>query len=240
MKYIFLLFLFLNSFLLKAQDTTLQSLKTDMCNCFEQNKEREIFNLNKSLQSCITNALEKNQKEIANKAIVKFGTDAEAKFEHYLIDIYADLMIEMVNYCDKYYTYMDSSRFFHISKDKDSLRKMIQYRTYKMDRSLSANFYYYRAEVYYELGDYIQAFKDIDSSLETNSKDYRAMELKGKIMELQHNYKEALRLYEKAYEIEHEKYIEFFKKFPDEYGDDEKVFLIIEMEIVKRKMKDEK
>ncbi|MBG9376891.1 tetratricopeptide repeat protein [Panacibacter sp. DH6] len=225
---------------IKSTRHKLQTLKADLCNCYEKNKVKKPPTLNKPLQGCLDKAFENSAQVIANKAVLKYGKEAEAKFEHFTIDIFSETMVDLVTSCDRYYTYMDSSRFYVISKDKDSLRKMIQYRTYKMDRSLSANFYYYQAEVYFELGDYTHAFKDIDSSLITNPDDYKATELKGEIMELQHNYNEALQLYEKAYRIEHSAYMKFLKEYPDEYGDDEELFLLVEIAVLKRKMKEGK
>ncbi|QEC69173.1 tetratricopeptide repeat protein [Panacibacter ginsenosidivorans] len=240
MKYIFLLplILFCNS--LNAQDTSLQPIKAALCNCFEKNKSRKPLNLNKPLGDCIDKAFGDNVQIVVDKAIKKFGKDAKANFEHFALDISAEVMVETVSTCDVYYKYMDSSRFYQVSKNKDSLRKMINYRTYKMDRSLSANFYYFRAEVYFELGDYTHAIKDLDSSVITNPTDYRGLELKGNIMEVQKDYEKALRLYQKAYDIKHAVHLEDLKEYPDEYADGEELSLLIEIAVTKRKMKEQK
>jgi tetratricopeptide (TPR) repeat protein len=240
MKYIFLLPLILLCNLLNAQDTSLQPIKAALCNCFEKNKLRTSLYLNKPLGNCIDKTFRDNAQIVVDKAIIKVGKDAKANFEHFAIDTYADVMMGMVNSCDAYYRFIDSSRFYNISKNKDSLRKMINYRTYKLDRSFSANFYYFRAEVYFELGDYTHAIKDLDSSVITNPTDYRGLELKGNIMEIQKDYDNALQLYQRAYNVQHAVHLEDLKKYPDEYADDEEFGLLIEIGVIKRKIREQK
>lgn len=171
---------------------------------------------------------------------MKFGKDVKAEFDHFFTDTYEDIFVQMVTSCDDYYRFIDSSRFYRISKNKDSLRKMINYRTNKMDRSLSANFYYYRAELYFQLGDYTHAMKDLDSSVITNPTDYRGFELKGNVMEVQKDFEKALQFYKKAYDLKHAQHLEDLKEYPDEYGDDEEMFLLVEVEMLKRKMTEQK
>ncbi|WP_153800601.1 tetratricopeptide repeat protein [Foetidibacter luteolus] len=200
MRYILLLLLIYLSNLSKAQNSSLQTFESGICDCLQQKavttlKSQEYLN-------CVLKNMETHRELIRDMATKKYGDSAKFKSDQFMEWLQPKIALDLTRDCGNFYKLMEDlwEHETH-KKTRPELLKELQMRK-TMDRKFSGNYFWYRGEVYLQLGDYKNALIDADSSIRDKPKDGRGYSLKGRIKEKQGNYADALKFYQKANAVE--------------------------------------
>src|SRR5690242_2412974 len=136
---------------------------------FQENQE-SLFTANKS-----------HSGEITKETINKFSQDLLSK-----------MSVSLVNDCDAYYKFMDTSRnSIYRDINKDSVKKSIQHMNNMNSENKDKSFFIKRGEMYFEISDLRGALANFNSALKLDSNSVLANYFKAWILERKGNYEEA-------------------------------------------------
>lgn len=195
MKYqLTLIFLF--SFLCGYnQENIYSKFENELCDCIEKNSSANLFS-SPVFTNCLDEILTRNADELVNAAAEKYG-DPNGKMDTFTKFFIDSVQVDLVYKCTIYFNKMDSSRYtFGIQKDKNTLQRMLA--DYKAHPSSTAVYFFNRAEIYFQLGDYKNALVDINKSIQYDSSKAESYITKGLLLEKQSQFEQAIIQYNRA------------------------------------------
>jgi tetratricopeptide (TPR) repeat protein len=181
-----------------------------ICNCFDSLKQKKVVS-ESSFPLCFQLAVEKNPAPFIKECLRLYGDTTEETGNKFGKEFAEKMSVSLVATCKTYFLITDSLRYEDYKYlNKDSLKKEVQ----KLEKTQLTNrdmaFYDNRGLLYFQLGLYDNALKDISIVLKQDPKNVKNIFTKAWIHEINQNYSEAILLYQKAVDISHIQGFEIF------------------------------
>ncbi len=181
-----------------------------ICNCFDSLKQKNVIS-EKSFPLCFQSAIERNPSPFIKECLRLYGDTTQEIGNKFGKEFAERMSISLVTTCKTYFLITDSLRYEDYKYlNKDSLKKEVN----KLESTHPTNrdkaFYDNRGLLYFQLGLYDNALKDINVVLNQDPSNVKNIFTKAWIYEINQNYSEAVILYQKAVDISHIKGFEIF------------------------------
>ena len=174
-----------------------------ICNCLDSlNKTSDIEH---SFPICFGLALDRNASALAQELIKTYGNTNKESMTKLTDQIEISTSIELIHSCSTFFRFTDSLKHQQYKNlNKDSLVRILNSLESLDTTKRNKKYYAYASALYFQVGAYEKAMKNIAKVLSEDSTDVTALFIKASIDDANGNYGDAIAGYEKVANLSHQ------------------------------------